>query len=140
MNYNNPYLIYINTIGETYLGEKYYEFLFSDSLDYDFNENWVEVPGKFSNNKTELMPIYDSITHIASLKTKNLKLELVQFLDVFPLIYATKNIISLGWTSVNDEDDFKTLIKFDFGESYDSVKSKLYSLDINLELKENKIL
>jgi hypothetical protein len=138
MNINNLFLIYINTIGETYLGDRYYEFLFSDAINYTFNENWYESPNKFSNNKTELMPEYETITHIGSFKTKELQLEMLQFLNVFPIIYATKNIISLGWSSVNDEKEFDNIIKFDFGETYESVKSKLYSLDINLELKENK--
>jgi hypothetical protein len=135
---NNLFLIYINTIGEAYLGDRYYEFLFSDSIEKNFNENWYDLPNKFSNNKTELMPEYETINYIGSFKSKDIRLELLQFLDAFPIIYATKNIISLGWSSVNDEKEFNNMVKFDFGESYESVKSKLYSLDINLELKENK--
>ena len=36
------YLIYINRIGTTFKGENVFEFLFSDSIDWEWDESWYE--------------------------------------------------------------------------------------------------
>jgi hypothetical protein len=50
-------------------------------------------------------------------------------------------VIALGWEKENDEKDF-SLIKrlvFNFGESEESVKNKLYERDIVLEFEKDVV-
>ena len=36
------YLIYINRIGTTFKGEHIFEFLFSDSIEWEWDDSWYE--------------------------------------------------------------------------------------------------
>jgi hypothetical protein len=61
--------------------------------------------------------------------------------DVFSVIDSMDTVIALGWEKENDEKDF-SLIKrlvFNFGESEESVKNKLYERDIVLEFEKDVV-
>jgi hypothetical protein len=119
-------LIFINKIGMNHKGEFSYEFLFSNSIDWDWDESWY-VP---TIDVYSLIPDVDWISNVGSLTTDELNLELVQELGTFSVFNSVEGIIALGWEKFDEEDSEKERLVFQFGESIDSVKDKLYSRDL----------
>ena len=70
------YLIYINRIGKTFKGEHMFEFLFSDSTEWEWDESWYE--SSVITETRELAPDENIIKLVGSLKTDEFDLELVQ--------------------------------------------------------------
>ena len=132
------YLIYINKIGTSFKGEHMFEFLFSESTDWDFGEEWYE--SSVITDTTDLTPDPNFIKVIGSLKTKELDLELVQENGVFEIYNSVEGIIALGWEKLDDEEEYpEERLVFKFGEEKESIEQKLYSLDLVLNYKDNKV-
>ena len=130
------YLIYINGMGPNYKGDNIYEFIFSDSLDV-FGENWESKPA----NGYPLPPDVEYIKKVGTLINEEISFELVQNSDVFSVIDSMDGVLALGWEKENDEKDF-SLIKrlvFQFGETEESVKNKLYERDIVLQFEKEVV-
>lgn len=126
---NELYLIYINYIGQNFLGTNIYEFLFSDRKDIN-GENWDEFPA----NGKPLPPSKNDVVCFGILYT-NLIFELVQNSQSFSMWDAVDGIIALGWENITDYDEYpENRLYFTFGESYQSVVDKLYSKDIELKI------
>jgi hypothetical protein len=129
-------LIYINGMGPNYKGDNIYEFIFSDTLEV-WGENWDSKP----SNGYPRPPYMDHIKKVGTLVNENIVLELVQDSDVFSLIDSMDGVLALGWEKENDNVDF-SLVKrlvFQFGDTEDIVKDKLYERDIVLQFEKQVI-
>jgi len=132
------YLIYINKIGTTFKGEHIFEFLFSKSTKWDWDEKWYS--SSVITEKHDLNPEPNFIQEVGSLKTNLLDLELVQESGVFDIYNAVEGIIALGWEKLNDELELENdRIVFKFGDSKEEVNAKLYQYDLVLDYKKNKV-
>jgi hypothetical protein len=132
------YLIYINKIGTTFKGEHLFEFLFSNSTEWDWDDEWYE--SSVITDSTDLSPNENFIKIIGSLKTDELDLELIQESGVFDVYNAVEGIVALGWEKLEDGEDYpEERIVFKFGETKESVEVKLLEYDLALTYKENKI-
>ena len=130
------YLIYINGMGPNYKGDNIYEFIFSDTLEV-FGENWESKPA----NGYPSPPDMEYIKKVGTLINEEIAFDLVQNSDVFSVIDSMDGVLALGWEKENDEKDF-SLIKrlvFQFGETEESVKNKLYERDIVLQFEKEVI-
>lgn len=129
-------LIYINGMGPNFRGDNIYEFIFSDTLEV-FGENWESKPA----NGYPLPPDMEYIKKVGTLVNEDVVLELVQDSDVFSVIDSMDNVIALGWEKETDEIDFsltKRLV-FQFGDTEEDVKNKLYERDIVLQFEKEVV-
>jgi len=127
-------LIYINGLGPNYKGDNIYEFIFSDTLDV-FGEYWDSKPA----NGYPLPPDIEYIKKVGSLLNEDIVFDLIQNSDVFSVIDSMDGVISLGWE--NEDKDFSSIKRmvFQFGESENSVKDKLYERDIVLQFEKEVV-
>jgi hypothetical protein len=131
------YLIYVNELGPNYKGDNIYEFIFSDSSENIWGENWDSKP----SNGYPLPPDLEHIKKVGVLKNDVITMSVIQNSDYFSMIDTIDGIISLSWENENDDVDFnhqKRLV-FKFGETEESVKNKLYERDIVLEFEKTII-
>ena len=123
-------LIYINGMGPNFRGDNIYEFIFSNTIEV-FGENWESRPA----NGYPSPPDVEYIRKVGTMINENITLDLVQDSDVFSMIDSMDGVIALGWEKETDDIDFsltKRLV-FQFGESEEEVKNKLYERDIVLQ-------
>ena len=128
------YLIYINGLGPNYKGDNIYEFIFSDTLDV-FGEYWDSKPA----NGYPLPPDIEYIKKVGTLMNEEIVFDLIQNSDVFSVIDSMDGVMSLGWE--NEDKDFSSIKRmvFQFGESENSVKDKLYERDIVLQFEKEVV-
>jgi len=132
------YLIYINRIGRTFKGENVFEFLFSDSTEWEWDESWYE--SSVITETRDLAPDETIIKLVGTLKTDELDLELVQEDGVRDIYNAVEGIIALGWEKLDEESDVPDKRRvFKFGDTKESVDDQLYEYDLVLKYKENKV-
>ena len=132
------YLIYINRIGTTFKGEHIFEFLFSNSIDWEGDESWYE--SSVMTDTRELSPNESIIKVVGTLKTDEFDLELVQEDGVRDIYNAVEGIIALGWEKLEEEEEIPERRRvFNFGDTKESVDEQLYEYDLTLKYKENKI-
>lgn len=130
------FLIYINGLGSNYKGEHIYEFIFSNSIDEVWGENWESKPA----NGYPLPPDIEYVSKVGVLTNGEIKLELVQNSDVFSVQDSLDGVIALGW-EIEEEIDF-SLVKrlvFRFGEEEQIVKDKLYERDLVLQFEKKVV-
>ena len=130
------FLIYINGLGPNYKGDNIYEFIFSDTLEV-FGENWESKPA----NGYPLPPDVEYIKKVGTLINEEITFDLVQNSDVFSVIDSMDGVLALGWEKENDDKDF-SLVKrlvFQFGESEEITKNKLYERDIVLQFEKKVV-
>ena len=132
------YLIYINRIGTTFKGEHIFEFLFSNSIDWEWDESWYE--SSVMTDTRELSPDESIIKVVGTLKTDEFDLELVQEDGVRDIYNAVEGIIALGWEKLEEEEEIPERRRvFNFGDTKESVDEQLYEYDLTLKYKENKV-
>ena len=128
------YLIYVNELGPNYKGDNIYEFIFSDSSENIWGENWDSKP----SNGYPLPPDLEHIKKVGVLKNDQITMSVIQNSDYFSMIDSMDDIIALCWENESEDVDFtrqKRLV-FKFGETEQSVKDKLYERDIVLEFEK----
>jgi len=132
------YLIYINRIGTTFKGEHIFEFLFSNSVEWDWDDTWYE--SSVMTDTRELSPDESIIKVVGTLKTDEFDLELVQEDGVRDIYNAVEGIIALGWEKLEEEEEIPERRRvFNFGDTKESVDEQLYEYDLTLKYKENKV-
>ena len=132
------YLIYINRIGKTFKGEHMFEFLFSNSTEWEWDDSWYE--SSVMTDTRDLAPDESIIKLVGSLKTDEFDLELVQEDGVRDIYNAVEGIIALGWEKLQDDEDYPEKRRvFRFGDTKESVDEQLYEYDLVLKYKENKV-
>ena len=114
---------FIRLIGEETDGYYRYEFIFTDSIDVFWGENFEQKPCCLVNN---LIPMDEYITEIHIVKMK-IKLDLVQNNCCFGFQDCTDGIIALAWENVDNYDEYPEdgRIFFRFGETLSEVEKKL---------------
>lgn len=129
-------LIYINGLGPNYKGDNIYEFIFSESLEV-FGENWESKPA----NGYPSPPDLEYIKKVGTLVNEDVSFDLVQDSDVFSVIDSMDGVLALGWEKETDDKDFSIIkrLVFQFGESEESVKNKLYERDIVLQFEKEVV-
>jgi hypothetical protein len=133
------YLIYINRIGTTFKGEHIFEFLFSDSIDWEWDDSWYE--SSVMTETRELSPDENIIKSVGTLKTNLFNMELVQEDGVRDIYNAVEGIIALGWEKLEEDEELVEKRRvFKFGDTKESVDDQLYEYDLVLKYKENKVI
>ena len=130
------HLIYINGLGPNYRGENIYEFIFSDSLDEVWGENWEAKPA----NGYPSPPDVEHVKKVGVLTNGEITLELVQESDVFSVQDAIDGVLALGWEKEEDIDF--SLVKrlvFKYGDQEQDVKDKLYERDLVLQFEKKVV-
>jgi hypothetical protein len=122
-------LIYVNGLGPNYKGDNIYEFIFSDTLKV-WGEDWGSQPC----NGYPQPPGIQYIKKVGILRNTNIELDLIQNSDFFSMIDAMDDVIALAWEK--ESFDNKKRLVFRFGESLETIKDKLYEIDIILEFEK----
>jgi hypothetical protein len=131
------FLIYVNGLGQNYKGEHIYEFIFSDTTEGIWGQDWESKP----SNGYPSPPDIEKIKKVGVLKNDIIKLSLIQNSDFFSMMDALDGVIALGWEEENDLIDFNQMkrLVFKFGESEKDIKDKLYERDIVLEFEKKVV-
>ena len=132
------YLIYINRIGTTFKGEHIFEFLFSSSTEWEWDDSWYE--SSVMTETRELAPDESIVKIVGTLKTDVFDMELVQEDGVRDIYNAVEGIIALGWEKLNEDGENPDKRRvFKFGDTKEFVDDQLYEYDLELKYKENKV-
>ena len=123
-------LLYINAMNKNHRRQSLYEFIFGNTLEIEYGENWDALPASASEVTP---PPVDYITTVGMLITDEIEIDCVQHSD-FAVIDAVDTIIALGWERT--PIDGVSRLVFHFGEELESVKEKLYSRDLELNLEK----
>jgi hypothetical protein len=128
------FLIFVNELGPNYKGDNIYEFVFSDSKENIWGDNWDSKP----SNGYPSPPHLNHIQKVGVLKSDKITMSVVQNSDFFSMIDAIDGVIALAWENESDyvDFDYKTRLVFRFGDDEKSVKDKLYERDIVLEFEK----
>jgi len=122
------YLIYVNMVGENYMGNYLYEFLFSDSIKNIDGDDWDQFPA----SGRPAPPHGNFIKKVGRLESE-LKLDVIQNSDTFAVWDAVDGVIALAWENINAYDSYpEHRLCFKFGESIKEVEAKLYEKDLIL--------
>jgi hypothetical protein len=131
------YLIYVNELGPNYKGDNIYEFIFSDTLEKIWGDNWESKP----SNGYPLPPDLEFIRKVGVLKDDQVTLSVIQNSDYFSMMDSMDGVIAMAWENESDDVDFdhqKRLV-FRFGDEETTVKDKLYERDIVLEFEKKVV-
>ena len=131
------YLIYVNELGPNYKGDNIYEFIFSDTIDNIWGENWESKP----SNGYPLPPDLEFVKKVGALKNDLITMSVIQNSDYFSMMDCLDGVVALAWENESDYVDFshKKRLVFLFGDTEESVKDKLYERDIVLEIEKKTI-
>jgi len=126
-------LTYVNALNKNYKGELIYEFLFSKNEEVNFGYDWEITP---ASSGQQTPPPVNEIIAISTLKTDEIELELATNSDTFSMYDCVEKIIALAWEKESPDNEVRLV--FHFGETAQSVKDKLYSRDIIIEIENTK--
>ena len=123
MEENSLYLIYVEPIGKNAFDMFEYDFLFSETPDIVWAEDWAEqCPAACEN----MRPDNSMITETKRLTTI-IPLGLAQKNSCFSMQDCIDGILALAWEDLSEYDEYPEPIRliFNFGESFESVEDKL---------------
>lgn len=124
-------LIYVLPIGENWKEEYEYEIIFSDTIKDIDGEDWDSYPASGKPSP----PSKNFIKGVARITT-DIKFDVIQNSELFSVFDAIDGVIALAWENIDGYDEYpEHRTCFRFGEAYKSVKDKLYSKDIILDVK-----
>ena len=121
------FLVYINPLNKNYKGEFIYEFIFSKKQEIEFGDDWMTEPASAGDINP---PETEYIHAVGILQNEDVELELAMHSDNFPLSAAVENIIALGWEK--ESPDTEKRLVFQYGDTFEVVKDRLYSRDLEL--------
>lgn len=129
-------LVYILPLGENWEGMRSYEFIFSDDLEGILNNSdewaWDMVPASSNPNK----PDVEYVSGVGRFET-NKPFELIQDSDTFCVWDCVDGVTAMAWEDISEYDEYPEYrLFFNYGESLEEVKNKLYKVDINIEYNE----
>ncbi len=129
-------LLFVNELGPNYKGQNIYEFIFGESIEELWGDEWDAVPAHGKPGPPEV----EYIKTVGVLEGTTIKLDLVQNSDYFGMEYALDNVVALGWETYEDkyENGEEERLVFHFADEISDVENKLYERDIIL--KFDKIL
>jgi len=124
------YLIYVNRIGEDWVGNNLYEFLFSDKTENVDGDDWDAYPASGRPSP----PNSNFVKKVGRLVTGDLKSKLVQNSSEFAVWDAVDGVVALAWEDMDDYDEYpENRVAIHFGEGIKSVEDKLYEHDLVLD-------
>lgn len=124
------YLLYINSLNRNHRGEIIYEFLFGRGLGIEYGDNWDVAPA----NTAEITPPPLNYVHkVGLLITDQIELECIQQSEYFCVLDAVDDVIAIAW-ELEPQEGTPRLV-FHFGETMESVKDKLFSRDLELNME-----
>ena len=127
----NEFLAFVKKIGETLNGENIYEFMFTTVPDVVWGDNFNIIPAGIIPN---ISPEPNCLSRKGRVIT-GINFKLACNSTCFSIMDSIDGIISLCFTEAGIGDE----IKFDFGETFDDVVTKLKKHNLNLvELEEVK--
>jgi len=115
-------LIYVNKVGQMWDDNIIYEFLFGESIEDVYGEDWDRWPasGKPSPPEKEF------VTAVGRVETGQFSLQCVQESDSFAVFDAVDNIVALAWEDIRNYDTApESRLVFRYGEEITSVENKL---------------
>jgi hypothetical protein len=130
-------LVYVNELGPNYKGDNIYEFIFSDEDDV-WGDDWDKEPAAGSPTP----PHIQFIKKVGVLKNSGIEFNLIQNSDFMSVYDSVEGVIALAWE--NAESDAIVTYKqnrlvFNYGDTEQMVKDKLYERDIVLNWEKNLI-
>jgi hypothetical protein len=130
------YLIYINGLGTNYRGENIYEFIFSDTIDEVWGQDWDVRPANGYPNPPDI----EYVKKVGTLTNGEITLELVQNSDVFSVQDGIDGVIAIGWEKEEDIDfSMVKRLVFRYGDKEQEVKDKLYERDLVLQFEKKVV-
>lgn len=120
----NEYLAFVKQIGTTLNGENIYEFMFTTDTEVVWGDNFNIIPAGIIPN---IHPDENTLSKKGRVIT-DIDLKLACKSTCFSMMDSIDGIISLCFTEAGIENEFR----FDFGEDYDSVISKLKKHNLDL--------
>ncbi len=133
------FLIYVHKVGENSRSKYEYEFVFSVSPETAIGLDWEKTPDLmdlYSEGEKNMSPDEQFIDKIGKLQTK-IYLETAYDEGSFRYLDAVYKIIALCWEEIDDYAQTESLpediLVFHYGDSLESVKSKLFSKDLKLK-------
>ena len=130
---SNYVLVYVIKIGFDHKGRALYEFVFNDTTQDVFGDEWEKVPAGGSPQPPE----DEYMKLVGTLKSDNIYMDVIQESDVFGVCDAVDGVIALAWEvdKVGDGLDENRLV-FRFGDTKIKVEETLYKRDIILKYEE----
>lgn len=128
----DEFLAFVKKIGNTLDGQNIYEFMFTTVPDVVWGDNFNIIPAGIIPN---LIPEKNCLSRKGRVIT-DMDFRLACESTCFSMMDCIDNVISLCFTEAGIENEFK----FDFGEDFNTVLTRLkeYNLDL-IELEEIKI-
>lgn len=128
----DEFLAFVKKIGNTLDGHNIYEFMFTTVPDVVWGDNFNIIPAGIIPN---LNPEKNCLSRKGRVIT-DMDFRLACESTCFSMMDCIDNVISLCFTEAGIENEFK----FDFGEDFNTVLTRLkeYNLDL-IELEEIKI-
>ena len=120
---NEVYLGFIKLIGEETDGYYRYEFIFTDSPNEFWGEDWENKPASLVN---DLKPSDEYITEIRIIKTK-IKFDLIQNNSCFSMQDCLDGCVAIAIENLDSYDNYPEdgRLYFMFGEEMEDVERKL---------------
>jgi len=126
------FLVFVNFQRIDYRGYNTYEFIFSDTEDVEEGDNWDYSPSK---GAIVTPPSVDYVTSVYNVYTKEIEFEVASHSSL-SMRDSVEKIVALCY-EIDDPDgiDKKRLV-FSYGETKDSVLTKLHLRSDELYIKE----
>ncbi|MBP5723234.1 MAG: hypothetical protein J6X18_06650 [Bacteroidales bacterium] len=123
MNEDNLYLVYVEPVGLNSHDLFEYEFLFSETPDVVWGEDWAEQCPLACEN---MRPSSDMISVIKRLTTL-VPFGVAQRNTCFSMQDCIDGIVALAWEDMSEYDEYPEPLRliFGFGEKFESVEDKL---------------
>ena len=122
MSEENLHLVYIEPVGINSYDMFEYDFLFSETPDIVWGEDWAEQCPLACEN---MRPADDMIATIKRLSTI-IPFGLAQRNTCFSMQDCIDGVIALAWEDLSDYDEYpEPRLIFQFGESFEEVEDKL---------------
>lgn len=123
MNEDNLYLVYVEPVGLNSHDLFEYEFLFSETPDVVWGEDWAEQCPLACEN---MRPSGDMISVIKRLTTL-VPFGVAQRNTCFSMQDCIDGIVALAWEDMSEYDEYPEPLRliFGFGEKFESVEDKL---------------
>ena len=126
MSNENLYLVqvYIEPIGKNLLDWYEYEFIFSETPDIVWGNDWEQTCPSICNDLRPDQSTYSLVKHV----TCETPLNLAQNNSCFSMQDVIDGILSLAWIFDNEK-----VLKFKFGEKYEDTISELNKINYNID-------
>ncbi len=124
METNDLRLGFVRFLGMDIDEKNNYEFVFTDSIDEFWGENFDVKPCGLCN---DIVPDKRYVTLTKTLKT-DIKFDIVAKSNCFSMGDCMDGIIALAWENIDDYDEYpeeRGRLFFRFGENYTTVEKKL---------------